>query len=145
MVSHWNHINQLFNDLNTYAHQDADWARRSEKRRHGRQSEGGWTSTDIHEGAEALPVTMDVPGLRSEDIEVSVEDQVLTISGQRERPEHPEGQQRHSGRHFGRFNRSFRLGSVLAPNETHAEVSEGVLTVTIPKLPERQPHRVEVH
>jgi HSP20 family protein len=143
MLSHWNHLNQLFNDLETYARQDVDTGKRSRKRHPQPQSD--WTSTDIHEGSEALIVTMDVPGLTSDDIEVSVEEHILTISGQRERPEQPEGTQHRSGRRFGGFNRRFRLGAALEPNGTHAQVADGVLTVTVPKLPERQPHRVEVH
>jgi len=139
MLSHWNHINQLFHDLEHYTRQDGA---RSE-RRDGRRTD--WTATDIHEGAEALTVTMDVPGLTSEDIEISVEDHVLTIGGRRERPEWPEGTERRAQRRFGEFTRRFRLGPTLDPSETHAQVSDGVLTVTIPKLPERQPHRIQVH
>ena len=143
MLSHWNHLNQLFNDLETYARQDVDAGRPSRNARG--HLESGWTATDIHEGVEALVITMDVPGLTSEDIEVSIEEQILTISGERKRPEQPEGTQRRSRRRFGSFNRRFRLGAALNPGETHAQVAEGVLTLRIPKLPERQPHRVEVH
>jgi HSP20 family protein len=140
MVSQWNHVHQLFNDLETFTRQDRDVGPRVRRRQRP-----DWTSTDVDESPEALTVTMDVPGLTSEDVSVSVGELVLTISGSRERPERPEGEQRHAGRRFGSFSRTLQLGSGLDPSETHAQVSEGVLTITIPKLPERQPHRVQVH
>ena len=87
----------------------------------------------------AAILTMDVPGLASEDVDVTVEGHVLRVSGERTRTELEDATSHRRERRFGRFQRSFRLSAALNPGETLAAVAEGVLTVTIPKSTQGNP------
>ena len=141
MLTHWNHINQLLNDFTEVANNTHGPS--TPARRYARQ-QTGWTPADIRETDEALSFTMDVPGLTSGDVEVLVEDRVLKISGARPRPEGEGVTVHRSERRFGSFSRSFRLGPTLDPSGTTAEVTDGVLNVTVPKSLESKALRVEV-
>ena len=138
MLTHWSHINRLLNDFAGHTKwQAATPAVCAE-------GHTAWVSSDIYETEEALVLVMDVPGLRSEDVEVLVEDRVLKISGARARPTPEDATQHRRERRFGSFSRSFRLGTALDPADTVAGVEEGVLTVTVPKSTDSKALRIDV-
>lgn len=141
MLTHWNHINRLLNDFADVAGNTA-WSAATPPSTPSRETR--WPATDVQETTEALTLTMDVPGLTSEDVQVVVEDRVLKISGARPEPDHGEVTVHRAERSFGTFDRSFRLGPKLNPSETTADVHDGVLTVSIPKSPESKALHIEV-
>lgn len=87
---------------------------------------------DITETDNAVVLRGDVPGVLQEDIEVRVEDGVLTVRGERKRAEKVNGFAR-SERLFGKFERTFRLGDSLDADGIKASYANGVLELTLPK------------
>jgi HSP20 family protein len=93
---------------------------------------GGWPSVEVSDGASEIKVTAEVPGLEEKDIEVLLEDGVLTLRG--EKRSETEDQDRHfSERFYGRFERRIPLGYEVKDDKVDAHFRNGVLTVTLPK------------
>jgi len=100
---------------------------------------------DLAETDERLILRADLPGLKREDVEIEIKDNVLTVSGERKdrHEEEREGYHRVE-RVFGSFGRSLTLPRGVDADKVVAEFADGVLEVTIPKPAERKPHRVEI-
>jgi len=102
-------------------------------------------AVDIVELKDAFLLRADVPGVVAEDIEVSMEDGVLTISGERAADSHEETDGvRRFERRTGRFSRRFSLPDTANAEQIAAKCANGILEVSIPKLPEVQPRRITV-
>jgi len=102
-------------------------------------------AVDIVELKDGFLLRADVPGVVAEDIEVSMEDHILTISGQRAADTHEETDGvRRFERKTGRFSRRFSLPDTANADDIAAKCANGILEVTIPKLPEVQPRRITV-
>ena len=101
---------------------------------------------DIYQTAEhELVLQMEVPGVSRDEIDLRVENDVLTVRGQRPRPTTVSDDQYLRGeRRFGAFNRSFRLPPVLDTGRVKAEYRDGVLTVTLPRKEEARPKQIKV-
>jgi HSP20 family protein len=115
----------------------------------GDQWESGLRSlpTEIVESNEELRFNMEIPGVRLEDIELTVENNILTVSGEKkeERKEgENEGSYRLYERRYGRFERSFVLPQHADASKVDARYDNGVLTVTFPKVEEAKPRRIEI-
>ncbi len=98
---------------------------------------------------QGVTVYMDVPGLSSEDLELNIENDTLTVRGERPFPYRNEEEQqqrvwRHIERRFGRFERTLRVPTGLDPDAIEASLTDGVLHVRIPKPESQKPHRVEI-
>jgi HSP20 family protein len=111
--------------------------------------EGGgrrWVpATDLVEEGDHYVLRADVPGVSEDDVKVELEDNVLTISGERK----SEREQRKNGyyrleRASGRFARSLTLPEGVDAGSIKARFENGVLEVSIPKPAERKPHRVAI-
>ena len=102
-------------------------------------------AVDIIEENERFLIRADVPGVVAADIDISMEDGVLTIAGERhtEKHEDAEGVRRFE-RVSGRFHRRFTLPETADAEGIAARSANGILEVSIPKLPEVQPRRVTV-
>jgi HSP20 family protein len=102
-------------------------------------------AVDIYEDDAAICVKAELPGVKPEDLKISVESNVLTFSGERklERSEEREGYHRLE-RSYGTFTRSFALPESVKADEVEADLSDGVLTLRIPKKAEVAPKRIEV-
>lgn len=102
---------------------------------------------DISETDEEFRVTAELPGLDEKDFEVHLEEDVLTIKGEKkvEKEEERKGYT-HVETSRGSFHRSFRLPLEVDPDSVKASYKKGVLTVTLPKPPEaqRRPHVIPV-
>jgi HSP20 family protein len=100
---------------------------------------------DLVESDEHLVLRADLPGLKREDVNIEVKDNVLTISGERKdhREDKTEGYYRVE-RAFGSFSRSLNLPDGVDPNAVDAKFDDGVLEVRIPKPEERKPTRIEI-
>jgi HSP20 family protein len=102
-------------------------------------------AVDIYEDNEAISVRAELPGIKPEDVKISVENNVLTLSGERklERSEEREGYHRIESS-YGVFSRSFALPESVNADAVEADMNEGILTVRIPKKPEVAPKRIQV-
>jgi HSP20 family protein len=102
--------------------------------------------TDVIETEREIRVVAEMPGLRPEDIEVDVENNVLTIRGEKreERTEREEGRYHLAERRYGTFARSFVLPRDVDSDRIHADFENGVLTVRIPRSERAQRRRVEI-
>ena len=102
--------------------------------------------TDVIETEREIRVITEMPGLRSENIEVDVENNVLTIRGEKreERTEGQEGKYHLAERRYGTFTRSFVLPRDVDAENINASFDNGVLTVVIPKSERARRRRIEV-
>jgi HSP20 family protein len=105
-----------------------------------------WTPRmDLSETDEEFIVRMDLPGLKKDEVTVNVEDNRLTVSGERkeEKKEESENYLRME-RSYGSFYRSVRLPKTAQVEAVKAEFTDGVLRVHVPKAEEHKPHKVEI-
>lgn len=107
----------------------------------------GWApALDVYEQKDDVVVRAELPGMKKEDIEVSLHDNTLSISGERKHEETHEGQEVYrSERFFGRFQRSVTLPTVVSADKVKAQYKDGVLTVTLPKAEEAKPKQINVN
>ena len=100
---------------------------------------------DVHEDANNLVVIAELPGLKKEEIEVSLHDGVLTLSGER-KVEKVEGRHAHLVERFvGKFKRSLALPSEVAADKVMAAYEGGILTVTLPKVEAAKPRKIALN
>jgi HSP20 family protein len=137
-LSTWNRgMDRLFNEfMGRSLHQMADETSAS----------GSWSpAVNILEKHEGIVITADLPGLRSEDVDVTVDNGVLTIRGQRNFEEASEGETYHRvERWYGSFERSFSIPNSVDPSKIEARFVNGEMTVTLPKREESKPRSVKV-
>ncbi len=100
---------------------------------------------DVTETENDIVLAFDLPGLRQEDISVELDDNVLTVSGQRERKseESKDNFYRYE-RRFGAFSRSVSLPAGVVENDIQASYDNGVLEVRVPKPEEQKPKRIQI-
>jgi HSP20 family protein len=102
-------------------------------------------SFDLKESKDAYVLRADLPGVKEDDIEVTVTGNVVTVSGKREQESREEGDQYFAiERSYGGFSRAFSLPDGANLDDVKADLKAGVLTVSIPKRPEVQPKKVSV-
>lgn len=100
---------------------------------------------DIFEEADAIRITTEVPGVRPEDVKISLEGNVLTIHGQKQQQAEERTERVHRyERTYGVFERSFTLPATVDAKNIKASYDQGVLTVTLPKMAEAQPRQIQV-
>jgi HSP20 family protein len=107
---------------------------------------GAWSPVlDIEESDEAFDLHLELPGVKPEDVEVSIDEGVLTIRGERRFYEEKEAEGfRRVERRFGRFYRALRLPSNVKADDIRATYEDGLLHITVPKAEEAKPHRIPV-
>jgi len=100
---------------------------------------------DVFEEADNIRISAEIPGVRPEDLKISLEGNLLTIHGtkQQETEEKTERVHRYE-RTYGAFERSFTLPASVEPNDIKANYAHGVLTVTLPKSERAKPRQIEV-
>ena len=102
-------------------------------------------AVDIYETENELVVKADLPDVAEKDIDVRVENNLLTIRGERKFEKSvSEGNYLRVERSYGAFSRSFSLPNTVNAEAIHAEYKNGVLTVTMPKREESKPRQVKV-
>ncbi len=103
-------------------------------------------SVDITEHPEGFRLEFDLPGFTREDLKITVNDKVLTVTGTRERKleESEDKYFRHYERPCGTFNRSFRLPDYVDDTSVKAAYAQGVLTLELAKKEEAKPHTIEI-
>jgi HSP20 family protein len=107
---------------------------------------GNWSpALDAFEDKDKYTVCVELPGLKKEDISVTVDNGILTISGERKsEKEVDEGTLHRSERFYGRFSRSVSLPSAVKASGVGATYRDGILKVEIPKAEEAKPKNIEV-
>jgi HSP20 family protein len=102
---------------------------------------------DVRETKSDLNIEFELPGLKPEDVEITTDNGVLTVTGEKRamRKEGDENSRYHLiERTYGRFNRSFQLPKGVNENEIQADYDHGVLRVRIPKSALPQPRKIEI-
>ncbi len=100
---------------------------------------------DVSEHENGVTIRLDLPGMTPDDVNVEVEGDLLTISGEMGHTAEQDGERYHRReRYSGAFKRSLRLADTLDAANINATFANGVLTLELPKRPESQPKRIKV-
>ena len=127
-------VNRLFSTNMTRAFDDEGIGR------------GAWApSVDIYENKDQIVLEAELPGMKQEDFDLSIENNVLTLRGERKFEKTDETDNYHLvERSYGAFTRSFTLPPTVSSEGATAEYNNGVLRVTLPKREEVKARRIEV-
>ncbi|HYV28428.1 MAG TPA: Hsp20/alpha crystallin family protein [Candidatus Eisenbacteria bacterium] len=106
----------------------------------------GWTpALDVFEDKDNIFVKAELPGMKKEEIELSLHDGSLSISGERKSENKYEDAEVYRAERFvGKFQRTVALPSPVAADKVKAQYKEGILTVTLPKTEEAKPKHIDV-
>jgi len=114
----------------------------------GARSERGtaaWVPpVDIREFDDRFEIVADIPGISADRLDITLEDGVLTLAGERGADVTDGSETHRAERASGRFQRQFRLPDTTAADGLSATYTNGVVTIAIPKRPQAAPYRVEV-
>jgi HSP20 family protein len=99
---------------------------------------------DIYETQDALTVILEMPGVEKDNVEVHVEDGVLNVAGRLDLSKYKGLQPIYTEYNIGHYSRSFRLSSKIDQDKIGAELNDGVLSVTLPKVEEAKPRTIKV-
>ena len=129
--------------LDSMHRQLENWMDRAFSVSNGESLERGLTLTprmDIAETEKGYELSADLPGLRDKDVDISVSNDVLTITGERSYEQESDGRSVHlSERGFGAFKRSFSLPDDVDQEQIQARLKNGVLAILLPKTEEVEP------
>ncbi|MDA8414447.1 MAG: Hsp20/alpha crystallin family protein [Desulfobacteraceae bacterium] len=108
--------------------------------------DGIWQpAVDIFETADSIVIKAEVPDVDQKDIDVRIEDNTLTIRGERRHDDEVKKENYHRiERYFGTFQRSFSLPTTVDQENVAAACERGVLTVTLPKKEETKPKQINI-
>jgi HSP20 family protein len=102
-------------------------------------------AVDVFDEHDAVVLKAELAGMKPDDIQIEVEDNVLTIKGERTFSEKVDDERYYRiERRFGSFQRSLALPQGVKADETQAAYEDGILEVRVPKAPAEQPRRIEV-
>ena len=102
-------------------------------------------AVDIFEKDHNIVIRAELSGVKKDDIDIDIEDGVLTLKGERRREsEVEEGNAYRLERVYGAFTRSFSLPTTVDPSNVQAAYKDGVLEVTVPKLEAAKPRKVQI-
>ena len=128
-------VNRVFNDV--YGGQGHE----------SLMSRGAWAPpVDIYENEkQELVIKAELPEIRREDIDLRIENNMLTLSGERKLDPNVKEEQFHrTERSYGTFTRSFSLPQFVDTSAVRADYRDGVLTITLPKREESRPKQIQV-
>jgi len=126
----WNDFDRMFSRLT-----NRDWLTRSDL---DVTDVGNWSpSVDIVDHEHEYVVTAEIPGMKEDDVHISLKDNVLILKGMKKSEVEDEGENRYyRERVYGNFQRMFRLDAEVDPDKVQAEYDNGVLTIHMPKSKE---------
>src|ERR671918_1386484 len=112
----------------------------------GETSRGAWTpSLDVYETQEKFVITMELPGVSPDDVDISVEDSTLVVRGERKfYREQDQDSFLRIERRFGEFTRSLTLPSTADAESIQASFDQGVLMIEVPKREEARPRKITI-
>jgi HSP20 family protein len=103
-------------------------------------------SVDVHEEKDALVITAELPGVRRDQIEISLDGEILTLKGERKFEKEEKDRKYHRvERSYGMFVRSFQLPSNVDADKAAATLTDGVLTLKLPKKDVVKGRKIEVN
>jgi HSP20 family protein len=108
---------------------------------------GTWApAVDITEHENEFVVKVEVPGVTKDDVKITVQNDVLTIKGEKKDEKESKGANYHRvERSFGSFQRSFVLPATVQSAKVDAKYNNGILVITLPKAEEAKPKEIEIH
>jgi HSP20 family protein len=114
---------------------------------YGGGQQGYYPTIDLMDRGDELFLECDLPGVHENDVQVEIQDNVLTIQGRREQShETGEGRQyQRRERQYGEFERSIALPQDVDAENIRAEYRDGVLEIHVPKSAKTQPRQIQVH
>jgi HSP20 family protein len=105
----------------------------------------GWSpALDLYESGDHFVAVVELPGMRKEDIDISLHDGTLTISGERKRESNNGETAQRTERYVGAFRRSITLPTRVDASKVNVTYQDGVLKVTLPKAEEAKPKQIRV-
>src|SRR3982075_4693160 len=102
------------------------------------------TNIEISETDKAIEISAEMPGVERKDVDISIEDDTLTIRGEKRVEEKDDKNVQHSERSYGVFLRVLQLPAGIDPSSVQATMSNGVLKIAIPKPAKPEPKKIEV-
>jgi HSP20 family protein len=128
-------INRMLNDVFS----GTDWA-------HPDGATAAWVpAVDVLEQGDAIRITAELPGVKAEDMKISVEGNVLSVHGAKQQVAEERTERVHRyERTYGSFERSFTLPATVDTQHIKAGLENGVLTITLPKAEQAKPRQIEV-
>jgi HSP20 family protein len=134
MVSIQDEMNKLFDDFFGRPLVRTEW------------TEGVWTpSVDVSEDKDNVIIKAEMPGMKKEDVKISVQDGVITLRGERKQENEEKDKNYHRiERSYGSFCRSFQLPTSVKTDKIKASYKDGVLNVTLPKTEEVKPKEIPI-
>ncbi len=108
---------------------------------------GSWApAVDVYESENAIEIKADLPGMTEKDIDVSVENNTLTIRGERKFENEEKRENYHRiERQYGSFYRSFQLPNTVEVSKINANFKNGILELTLPKREETKPKKIAIN
>lgn len=102
-------------------------------------------AVNIWQGPETIAITAELPGVEAEDIDITVKDNILTLSGERKAPQVPEGARWHRNeRGYGKFSRAIRLPFDASGDQVEARFQNGVLVIVVGRPEENKPKKIAI-
>jgi HSP20 family protein len=124
-------MNRMFS---TFWGEDGDWSLAS-----------WYPSVDISEGKDEFVVKVELPGVSRNDVKITLQENVLTISGEKKHESESRDRNYHRvERSYGSFSRSFRMPSLVKGDKIDAHYKDGILTINLPKAEEAKSKEIEI-
>lgn len=119
--------------------------RNNSNRAFARGSDRAWLPpVEVIEAKDRFLVTLELPGVAASSVKVSLEDDVLSVSGERKYAGNADDEVRLSERAYGRFERAIRLPTPVQSDQVTAASKDGILTITLPKTEDTKPREIKV-
>jgi HSP20 family protein len=109
-------------------------------------TEGVWSpSVDVSEDKDNVIVRAEMPGMKKEEVKISIQDNVLTLKGEKKQEKEEKDANYHRiERSYGSFSRSFTLPTAVKADKVKASYKDGMLNITLPKTEEAKPKEIPV-
>jgi HSP20 family protein len=105
----------------------------------------GWApQIDVSHDDEKFTLEAELPGVDSEDVEINIEENVLTLKGEKKEMKKEGKNYCRTERYLGSFIRSFTLPDIIDKEKVEATFDKGILTITIPKHPKQVPKKIKI-
>ena len=101
--------------------------------------------TDIYETESGLTLVMEMPGVEKDDIDVKIDEDVLSIEGRIDFSSYSDMKPVHTEYNVGHFSRRFSLSSKIDQDKISADIHDGVLTLSLPKAEEAKPRKISIN
>ncbi len=102
-------------------------------------------AVDLEETEDAFKITAELPGMTKKDIKITLENNVLSISGEKKGEKEVKEKNYHRvERSYGKFHRAFELPGAVNRDKIEAEYKDGILSISVPKTEEAKPKQIEV-